>query len=249
MKERILKLIMIVISLFALCACSASGKEKAPVPEAETIALAEDEQIVRFHIFADSQSYKRRIQPIRTMIEGRDHLYRVEVLDGAVDRYPENAQDGIAHGVPHVRCQVLVKDDFGADTGLVGETITLSAYAHPQIQVYRMPRLIEGREYVILSEGEDAIRGGTASSMFFRVSEIDGMEYVYPYFVDCSAMACAEPVDDLEEASIYKRDTDWDVLSYIEKCGLDTPFFYERMKLDAFVTEIEELQKEVAGAK
>ena len=239
----------LLFAILFLCACSTSGREKAPEAEAETIALAEDERIVRFHIFVDSQSYKRRIQPIRTMIEGRDHLYRVEVLDGAVERYPEKAEDGAAHGIPHVRCLVLVKDDFGADTGLVGEEITLSAYAHPQIQVYRMPRLIEDREYVILSEGEDAIRGGTASSMFFRVSEIDGCEYVYPYFVDCGALACAEPVDDPEEASIYKQDTDWDVLSYIEKCGLDTPLFYERMKLDAFVTEVAQLQKEVSGAK
>ena len=239
----------LLFAILFLCACSTSGREKAPEAEAETIALAEDERIVRFHIFVDSQSYKRRIQPIRTMIEGRDHLYRVEVLDGAVERYPEKAEDGATHGVPHVRCLVLVKDDFGADTGLVGEKITLSASAHPQIQIYRMPRLIEGREYVILSEGEDAIRGGTASSMFFRVSEIDGCEYVYPYFVDCGALACAEPVDDPEEASIYKRDTDWDVLSYIEKCGLDAPLFYERMKFDAFVTEVAQLQKEVSGAK
>ena len=242
MKKTLIILLCVLICISILCCCLFFWISYDSDPQ--KFKIDDDKKIVSFHVFFDSGSYKRTIQPISRMLNGRDYLYRFVILN-EIDRYPKNTADGLGLGVPHTTYLVRILDDYGGNTGLVGQEITLSYISHPQIQLYRMPRLLENKEYLIISEKPDIITDSTISlgGVYFRIDEIDGIEYVYPYIVDCYSLRNSIEITDLEEAMIYKPTTDWDVIEYIEQHDLDMPYFKEKFELNDFVNQITYLQR------
>ena len=184
----------------------------------QKLKIDDDKKIVCFYVWVDTGSYKRTLQPITKMLNGRDYLYRFVILDDDVERFPASADEDIGLGTPYITYRVRIIDDYGANTGLVGQEITLNHLSNPQIQLYRMPRMLENNEYLIVSEGPDILNDPSIphGGVYFMIDEIDGIEYVYPYIVDCSSLENSLEITDLGEAMIYKPTTDWDVIEYIE---------------------------------
>ena len=204
------------------------------------IKLDDDMKISSFYVWKDTGSYKRKIQTLSTMLDGRDYLYRFVILDDDVERFPSDISMVIGLGVPSIKYRVKILDDYGADTGLVGHEFIITNLTHPQLQVYRMPRMLKNNEYLMISEGPSVFNSPSTphGGVYFMIDDIDGTEYVYPYIVDCSSLDNAIEITDLEESMIYKHDTDWDVIEYIEEHDLDMPYFAAKFEIDDFVNQV-----------
>lgn len=206
----------------------------------DKINLRDDQKISSLHVWFDTGKYKRNLATIDTVLESRNYLYRFKVIDNEVSRFPENINDGVGLGTPNVICKVEILDDYGADTGLVGKMVEIMVLTHPQIQIYRSPRLVVGSEYIMISQGSETLINvkATGGGFYFRIDNIDGVEYIYPYTVDCSTLKNNIQITDAAEASIYKDYSDWDVLAYLKEHDIEKPVFYFKFELNDFVTQI-----------
>lgn len=208
--------------------------------DSQKIKLDDDMKISSFYVWNDTGSYKRTIQTLSTMLDGRDYLYRFVILDDDVERFPSDISNGIGLGIPSIKYRVKILDDYGADTGLVGREFIITNLTHPQLQVYRMPRMLKNNEYLMISEGPSVFNSPSTphGGVYFMIDDIDGTEYVYPYIVDCSSLDNSIEITNQEESMIYKPDTDWDVIDYIEEHNLDMPYFTEKFELNDFVNQV-----------
>ena len=237
-----MKKLIIIVSVILIIGISLTVIFITP----KRIHLDEDQMITSFYLYHDTQKYSRTLMTIGTALDGRDYIYRFVVLDNDVSRFPENISSGVGLGIPSTECRVKILDDYNSNTGLVGREFTIKNLSHPQIQVYRMPRLVEGREYLMIAEGAEIFNNPSVphGGMYFRIDEMDGVEYVYPYMVNCSSLDNKVPFVSDKEKSLYKEDTDWDVIQYIKKHDLDIPLFHEKFELNDFVAQISEEQEE-----
>jgi hypothetical protein len=111
----------------------------------------------------------------------------------------------------------------------------------PQVQILRLPTLEIGGEYILLNV--DNINSNLPEeldiSMWLKIKNIDGIEYVYPYAIDCSELSGNIPITDVEEAYIH---TDPVVIEYMAANNIERPVFEYKFELNDFISQVKTIR-------
>jgi len=106
----------------------------------------------------------------------------------------------------------------------------------PQVQALYTPSLDIGSEYILQNVGENGYNPEIIDmTMWFKIQEYDGVEYVYPYFVDCSPFENNLPMTEPGEDEIQ---TYPDIVKYMDNNGIEHPKFKFKFELNDFVAQM-----------
>ena len=117
----------------------------------------------------------------------------------------------------------VVVDDFGQGGVDFSATYSIWFNGNEKHQVYGQPLLEIGKEYVLfnLSFNTDITEPMTAS-YWFDIVEQDGVEYLYPFYMDISDIPDSIKITDKTENQIYKKGKHDDILAYLKKTEYQT---------------------------
>ena len=110
----------------------------------------------------------------------------------------------------------------------------------PQVQFYRFPTLEIGEEYILVNVyplNED--KAVYTLSMWLKIREIGGVEYVYPYFINCDVLENNIPITDAAEAEIV---SDPVVIKYMDDNSIPHPKFNYKFELNDFIEQVKKLR-------
>lgn len=115
--------------------------------------------------------------------------------------------------------------DSYTKTDSTGKSGALEYPGTPQKQYDNLPRLYKGEELVIITNCE-AAKINIQGVYIYAVQEIDGAEYLYPLNYSTSALSDGSlPFKYKSEAYIHKRNSDYDIIKYLEKRSRARPEF------------------------
>ncbi len=107
---------------------------------------------------------------------------------------------------------------------------------NPRVQTYRMEMPDIGEDYLLLNTAYDEAKPeGIGMAMWSKIKKIDGVEYVYPYFFDCSQMKNNIPITDPAEAEIYDEPA---IISYMDENNIEHPKFEFKFELNDFIAQV-----------
>ena len=105
--------------------------------------------------------------------------------------------------------------------------------------MYRQPPLEIGREYIVLNlRANNPADRVFEASYWFDIQTVDGEEFIYPYFLDCSGLECKIPITDSAENAVYKKGRHDEILRYLKKQRIENPTFDYKFKIEEFIAEI-----------
>ena len=163
-----------------------------------TVGCARTEPIFReFIVFQDTGTYTRTlVTPDKVLRDGIPS--RVEVIGVLEER---------TYQYPYTVYQIKIVDDYHGGEKLDGETVYSILFVGTEAEsMYRQPPLEIGREYVVLNLMANNPADRTVeASYWFDIQTVDGEEYIYPYFLDCSGLECKIPITDSKENAVYKK--------------------------------------------
>jgi hypothetical protein len=138
---------------------------------------------------------------------------------------------------------VEITDTFQYDTGYdLSKEYYILYNGSPQIQYFRAPTLEIGKEYILLFAGSynENNPEELTGTFWLKIGKIDGIEYVYPYFIDCCELENSIPITDPAEAEIY---TDPAVIKYMDENGIERPKFEYKFELNDFISQIKAMRE------
>ena len=167
---------------------------------------------------------------------------------------PENVlQDGITarvkivskdeeekmHQYPYSVYRIQIVDDYYGGEKFDPETVYAILFVGtPEKQMYRQPPLEIGREYVVLNLMTDNPAERTfEASYWFEIKTVDGEEFIYPYFLDCSSLDSKIQITDDQENRIYTKDSHEEILQYLKKNRIENPTFDYKFRIEDFLAE------------
>lgn len=183
-----------------------------------------------FIIFQDTETYTRTlVTPDKVLRDGIPA--RVEVVGVLEEKM---------YHYPYTVYQIKILDDYHGGEKLDGETVYSILFVGTEAeQMYRQPPLEIGREYVVLNlMANNPAERTFEASYWFDIQTVDGKEYVYPYFLDCSGLECKIPITDSKENAIYKKGRHDEILKYLKKNKIENPTFDYKFKIGEFIAEI-----------
>ena len=141
---------------------------------------------------------------------------------------------------PYTVYQIKIVDDYHGGEKLNGETVYSILFVGTKVEsMYRQPPLEIGREYIVLNlMANNPVDRTFEASYWFEIQIVDGEEYIYPYFLDCSELECKIPITDNKENAIYKKGCHDEILGYLEKNQIENPTFGYKFKIREFIAEI-----------
>lgn len=131
-----------------------------------------------------------------------------------------------------------VINSFGQDGVDLSSTYSIWAMGNERQQVYGQPLLEIGKEYILFNFNTNIEPEQTmAASYWFDISEHDGVEYLYPYYLDISEYHSSKRIFDDEENAIYKEGKHNDIIKYLRKNNIPNPTFDYKISIDCFFKE------------
>ena len=210
--KRILLLLTVLVLIFAV------GCER-------------EEPIFRkFIVFRDTGTYTRTLATPNKVL--RDGIpARVEVVGVLEER---------TYQYPYTVYQIKITDDYHGGEKLNGETVYSILFVGTEAEsMYRQPPLEVGREYLVLNlMANNPAERTFEASYWFDIQTVDGEEYIYPYFLDCSELESKIPITDSKENAVYKKGRHDEILKYLKKNKIENPTFDYKFKIGEFVAEI-----------
>ena len=183
-----------------------------------------------FIVFNDTGSFTRTLAtPDKVLRDGIPA--RVKVVGILEER---------AYQYPYTVYQIQITDDYHGGEKLSGETVyTILFVGTPSEQMYRQPPLEIGREYVVLNlMANSPVERTFEASYWFDINTVDGEEYIYPYFLDCSGLESKIPITDSKENAVYKEGRHDEILKVLKKRKIENPTFDYKFKIKDFIAEI-----------
>ena len=183
-----------------------------------------------FIVFQDTGTYTRTLAKPQNVL--RDGIpARVEVVGVLEER---------TYQYPYTVYQIRITDDYHGGEKLDGETVYSILFVGTEAeQMYRQPPLEIGREYIVLNlRANNPAERNFEASYWFDIQAVDGEEFIYPYFLDCSGVECKIPIADSKENAVYKKGRHDEILKYLKKQGIENPTFDYKFKIDEFIAEI-----------
>ena len=183
-----------------------------------------------FIIFQDTETYTRTlVTPDKVLRDGIPA--RVEVVGVLEEKM---------YHYPYTVYQIKIVDDYHGGEKLDGETVYSILFVGTEAeQMYRQPPLEIGREYVVLNLMADNPADRTfEASYWFDIQTVDGEEFIYPYFLDCSGLESKIPITDSKENAVYKKGRHDEILKYLKKNKIENPTFDYKFKIEEFIAEI-----------
>ena len=140
---------------------------------------------------------------------------------------------------PYSVYRIQIVDDYHGGKKFDSETVySILFVGTPEKQMYRQPPLEIGKEYVVLNlMTENPVERTFEASYWFEIKSVNGEEFIYPYFLDCSDFECKIPITDEEENEIYTKNLHSDILKYMKKQRISNPTFDYKFKIEDFLTE------------
>lgn len=196
-----------------------------------TVGCARTEPIFReFIVFQDTGTYTRTlVTPDKVLRDGVPS--RVEVIGVLEER---------TYQYPYTVYQIKIVDDYHGGEKLDGETVYSILFVGTEAEsMYRQPPLEIGREYIVLNlRANNPADRVFEASYWFDIQTVDGEEFIYPYFLDCSGLECKIPITDSAENAVYKKGRHDEILRYLKKQRIENPTFDYKFKIEEFIAEI-----------
>ena len=189
-----------------------------------------------FIVFQDTGTIERTLaKPENVLKDGV--TARVKII--------EKEQEEKIYQYPYSVYRIMVVDDYHGGEMLDSETVySILFVGTPSVQMYRQPPLEIGREYVVLNLMKHNPADRTfEASYWFDIGVVDGEEFIYPYFLDCSDFECKIPITDVEENEIYKKNRHDEILTYLKRNNIQNPSFNYKFKIEDFLFEFREAEK------
>ena len=152
----------------------------------------------------------------------------------------ENREEDEEKLLEYYRTKVFFKiiDDFGQGNVDFSATYSIWVMGNEKHQVYGQPLLEIGKEYVLYNFNTYVKPEQTmTASYWFNISERDGEEYLYPFYLDISGYSSSEKISDATENGIYKKNLHSDIIKYLRKNNIPNPTFDYRIKLSDYINE------------
>lgn len=187
-----------------------------------------------FIVFGDTGSISRTLaKPQNVLHDGI--TARVKIV--SMDEVEKNYQ------YPYSVYRIQIVDDYHGGEQFDSETVySILFVGTPEKQMYRQPPLEIGKEYVVLNLMKDnPAERIFEASYWFEIKSVDGKEFIYPYFLDCSDFDCKIPVTDEKEAQIYRKGLHDEILRYLKKHRLQNPVFDYKFKIEDFLAEFRKI--------
>ncbi|MBQ3488999.1 MAG: hypothetical protein IJA86_00225 [Clostridia bacterium] len=140
---------------------------------------------------------------------------------------------------PYSVYYIQIVDDYHGGEKFDSETVySILFVGTPEKQMYRQPPLEIGREYVVLNLMTENPQERTfEASYWFEINTVDGEEFIYPYFLDCSGFDSKIPIENEKENEIYRKKRHDDILQYLKKNRIENPTFDYKFKIEDFLAE------------
>jgi len=140
---------------------------------------------------------------------------------------------------PYSVYRIQIVDDYHGGKKFDSETVySILFVGTPEKQMYRQPPLEIGKEYVVLNlMTENPVERTFEASYWFEIKSVNGEEYIYPYFLDCSDFNSKIPITDQQENEIYQKESHEEILKYLKKNRIPNPTFDYKFKIEDFLTE------------
>lgn len=195
------------------------------------IGCGEKETILQeFIVFEDTGSITRTLAKPQNVL--RDGITaRVKIVG--------KSDEEQTYGYPYSLYYIQIVDDYHNGEKSDAEAVySILFVGTPGKQMYRQPPLAIGREYIVLNlMANNPVERTFEASYWFDIAEVDGEEYIYPYFLDCSDFETKIAITDKTENQIYKKGRHDDILTYLKKERLENPTFDYKFKISDFLAE------------
>ena len=195
------------------------------------VGCEREEPIFRkFIVFRDTGTYTRTLATPNKVL--RDGIpARVEVVGVLEEKM---------YHYPYTVYQIKILDDYHGGEKLDGETVYSILFVGTEAEsMYRQPPLEVGREYLVLNlMANNPAERTFEASYWFDIQTVDGKEFIYPYFLDCSGLECKIPITDSKENAVYKKGRHDEILKYLKNNKIENPTFGYKFRIEEFIAEI-----------
>lgn len=195
------------------------------------IGCGETETVLQeFIVFEDTGSITRTLAKPQNVL--RDGITaRVKIIG--------KSDEEQTHGYPYSLYYIQIIDDYHNGEKSDAEAVySILFVGTPEKQMYRQPPLEIGREYIVLNlMANNPVERTFEASYWFDIAKVDGEEYIYPYFLDCSDFETKIAIKDKAENQIYKKGRHDDILTYLKKERIENPTFDYKFKISDFLAE------------
>ncbi len=147
---------------------------------------------------------------------------------------------------PYSMYYIQIIDDYhGGEKCDLSATYSILFAGTPKVEMYRQPALEIGKEYVVLNlMANNPVDRVFEPTYWFDIQIVDGKEYIYPYFIDCSNFESKIMINNDEENMIYKQGYHDDIINYLKKHNIDNPLFHYKFTIKDFLYEFRGLEIE-----
>ncbi len=213
MKIKILIVCLISVFLIAFGSCKAN-----------------ESVFQEFIVFQDTGSISRTLaKPQNVLHDGITARVKIVSKDEEEKTYQ----------YPYSVYRIQIVDDYHGGEKFDSETVySILFVGTAEKQMYRQPPLEIGKEYVVLNLMTDTPAERTfEASYWFEIKSINGEEFIYPFFLDCSGFDSKIPIANEQENAIYQKESHAEILKYLKKNRLENPTFDYKFKIEDFLAE------------
>lgn len=195
------------------------------------VGCSEKETVLQeFIVFEDTGSITRTLAKPQNVL--RDGITaRVKIVG--------KSDEERVYGYPYSLYEIQIIDDYhGGEKSDAEAVYSILFVGTPKKQMYRQPPLEIGREYIVLNlMANNPVERIFEASYWFDIKKVDGEEYMYPYFLDCSDFETKIAIKDKKENQIYQKGRHDDILTYLKKARVENPTFDYKFKISDFLAE------------